>query len=224
MLDVPQRTAARSPPTTPINPKPNGRRSVPFGPGEAAARTATPCYPARAWAASSADTSRSLGPGNAQLETELLEEPGGLLAERDRRGALLGAVGLPLPGDHERGHPLGPRGFVDGADSGVYSVAPLARLNAAESMATPIAEAARAEYFTALGGRPVHHTLANHWARVIEMLYAAERMNELLADPDITSKDIRTIPTETPTVGVGVVEAPRGTLIHHYETDRKSVV
>ena len=104
------------------------------------------------------------------------------------------------------------------------SVAPLARLNAADGMATEEAQRAYEEYFKTLGGKPVHHTLANHWARVIEMLYAAERINELVNDPDITSDDIRTIPTEKPTVGIGVVEAPRGTLIHHYETDEKGII
>jgi len=118
---------------------------------------------------------------------------------------------------------VGWKGFTDGPDSGVYSVAPLARLNASEGMATPRAQEAREEYFKTLG-RPVHHTLANHWARVVEMIYAAERMVELLNDPEITSPDIRTIPTATPTVGMGVVEAPRGTLFHHLETDANGII
>ena len=120
--------------------------------------------------------------------------------------------------------PLGWKGFSDGPDTSVYSVAPLARLNAADAMATPEAQKAREEYFATLGGRPVHFTLANHWARVIEMLQAAERMRELVNDPEITGKNIRTIPTATPTVGIGVVEAPRGTLFHHYETDEKGLI
>ncbi|AXA34794.1 MAG: Ni/Fe hydrogenase subunit alpha [Candidatus Hydrogenedentota bacterium] len=119
--------------------------------------------------------------------------------------------------------PIGWKGFVDGPDSGIYSVAPLARLNASERMATPEAQKAREEYFATLG-YPVHHTLANHWARVIEMVYAAERMNELINDPEITSTEIRRLPTEVPSVGIGVVEAPRGTLIHHYETDERGVL
>ena len=61
-------------------------------------------------------------------------------------------------------------GFVEGGESGVYAVAPLARLNAADGMATPEAQKAYEEYFTTLGGKPVHHTLANHWARVVEMI------------------------------------------------------
>jgi F420-non-reducing hydrogenase large subunit len=120
--------------------------------------------------------------------------------------------------------PMGWKGFVDGKDSSVYAVAPVARLNAADGMATPLAQNACDEYFKTLGGKPVHHTLANHWARVVEMIQAAERMVELLNDPEIVSKDIRTIPTQIPTIGYGVVEAPRGTLFHQYETDERGIV
>ncbi|MDR7523676.1 MAG: Ni/Fe hydrogenase subunit alpha [Armatimonadota bacterium] len=120
--------------------------------------------------------------------------------------------------------PVGWRGFVDGPDSGVYAVAPLARLNVADGMATPLAQAAYEEFYATLGGKPVHHTLANHWARVIEMVYAAERLQELAHDPEITSADLRVLPTTTPSVGIGVVEAPRGTLIHHYETDDQGLI
>ena len=120
--------------------------------------------------------------------------------------------------------PLGWKGFEEGPQSSIYSVAPLARLNASEGMATPHAQKAYEEFFATLGGKPVHHTLANHWARVVEMLQAAERIVELTNDPEITSNDIRTIPTAKPTVGIGVVEAPRGTLFHHYETDERGLV
>ncbi len=113
------------------------------------------------------------------------------------------------------------KGFVDGEDSGVYCVAPLARLNAAEGMATPLANHAYQKYVSMLGGKPVHHTLANHWARVIELLYAAERMQELADDPGITDDNVRTLPTAVPQEGIGVVEAPRGTLVHHYQTDEQ---
>jgi F420-non-reducing hydrogenase large subunit len=119
---------------------------------------------------------------------------------------------------------VGWHGFEDGPESGVYSVAPLARLNVSESLATPMAQEAYEEMFATLGGRPVHHTLANHWARVVEMVYAAERFVELAADPEITDPEVRRIPTETPTVGIGVVEAPRGVLIHHYESDGRGVL
>jgi F420-non-reducing hydrogenase large subunit len=63
-----------------------------------------------------------------------------------------------------------------------------------------------------------------HWARLVELLYAAERSLELSQDPEITSPDIRIIPTATPDEGVGIIEAPRGTLIHHYITDNKGVI
>lgn len=119
---------------------------------------------------------------------------------------------------------VGWKGFADGPDSGIYSVAPLARLNVSEGFATPKAQAAYEEFFKTLGGKPVHHTLANHWARVIEMVYAAERINELINDPEITSKNLRTIPDKTPKIGIGVVEAPRGTLFHHYETDENGLI
>ena len=119
---------------------------------------------------------------------------------------------------------VGWNGFSDGAGSGIYSVAPLARLNASDGMATPEAQKAYEELLSTLGGKPVHHTLANHWARVIEMLQAAETLRQLADDPLLTGKEIRTIPTEKPTVGVGIVEAPRGTLIHHYETDERGLI
>lgn len=119
---------------------------------------------------------------------------------------------------------VGWKGFAEGTSSGVYAVAPMARLNAADGMATPLAQKAYEEYFKVLGGKPVHHTLANHWARVVEMLQAAERMVELVNDPEIVSGEFRNIPINTPRIGFGVVEAPRGTLIHHYETDEKGLI
>jgi F420-non-reducing hydrogenase large subunit len=119
---------------------------------------------------------------------------------------------------------VGWQGFTDGAGSGVYSVAPLARLNVGDGMATPLAQEAYEEMFSTLGGKPVHHTLANHWARVVELLYAAERLKELAGDPELIDPNVRTLPTETPREGVGVVEAPRGTLFHHYRTDSRGVI
>jgi F420-non-reducing hydrogenase large subunit len=120
--------------------------------------------------------------------------------------------------------PVGWKGFTDGADSGIYSVAPLARLNAADGMATPLAQEAYEELYATLGGKPVHHTLANHWARVVELLYATERLKELAADPELIDPNVRTLPTATPREGIGVVEAPRGTLFHHYVTDDNGIV
>jgi len=119
---------------------------------------------------------------------------------------------------------VGWKGFTDGPDSGVYRVAPLARLNASDGMSTPLAQAAHDHMYETLGGKPAHNTLAFHWARLVEALNAAERMVELLEDPEITSTEIRNEPTETPEEGVGIVEAPRGTLIHHYWTDGEGIL
>ncbi len=119
---------------------------------------------------------------------------------------------------------VGWKGFVDGKDSGVFRATPLSRLNASDGMATPLAQEAYEKFYSTLGGKPVHHTLATHWARLVELLYAAERLLELSKDPEITSPNIRTIPTAKPDEGVGIVEAPRGTLTHHYITDENGII
>ncbi len=119
---------------------------------------------------------------------------------------------------------IGWKGFVDGPDSGVVRAAPLARCNAADGMATPLAQASYDKMYGTLGSKPAHCTLAFHWARLVEAQYAAEHMLELLQDPDITSGEFRIEPTETPTEGIGIVEAPRGTLVHHYTTDQRGIL
>lgn len=119
---------------------------------------------------------------------------------------------------------IGWKGFVDGEDSGVYKATPLSRCNAADGMATPLANAEYKKMYETLGGKPINHTLATHWARLIELLYAAERWVELATDPQITSKEYRVLPAQTPTDGVGCVEAPRGTLTHHYTTDERGIL
>ena len=119
---------------------------------------------------------------------------------------------------------VGWKGFVDGRESGVYQATPLARLNASDGMATPVAQEHYESMYATLGGKPVHQTLATHWARVIEVMYAAERAVELAGDEEILSAHTRTIPTATPSEGVGCVEAPRGTLYHHYVTDEKGIL
>jgi F420-non-reducing hydrogenase large subunit len=119
---------------------------------------------------------------------------------------------------------VGWKGLTDGIESGVYRATPLSRLNAADGMPTPLAQAEYEAMFSILGGKPVHATLATHWARVIELLGAAEIALDLARDPEITGTQIRTIPTRVPTEGVGTVEAPRGTLTHHYVTDEKGIV
>jgi F420-non-reducing hydrogenase large subunit len=120
-------------------------------------------------------------------------------------------------------------GFEEGADSGIYRATPLSRLNVADGMATPLAQAEYERFYQTLtgdgsGATPVHQTLATHWARLVELVYATERTMDLARDEELTNPDIRTIPTETPTVGIGSLEAPRGTLTHHYVTDERGIV
>ncbi|HTP64528.1 MAG TPA: Ni/Fe hydrogenase subunit alpha [Geobacteraceae bacterium] len=128
---------------------------------------------------------------------------------------------------------VGWNGFTDGPESGVYSSTPLSRLNVSDGMATPLAQEEFESFYEAFGSQktngryqPIHHRLATHWARLIELLYAAERMRELAGDPEITSPRVRNIPDPAAFKGVGVgsVEAPRGTLTHHYESDEKGVL
>ncbi len=126
---------------------------------------------------------------------------------------------------------VGWKGLVDGKDSGVYCATPLSRLNAADGMATPLAQEAFDKFYTTLGStkvngryQPVHLRLATHWARLIELLFASERMLELVTDPEITDPDVRVTTTNTPTEGIGSVEAPRGTLTHHYCTDENGIL
>lgn len=126
---------------------------------------------------------------------------------------------------------VGWKGFVDGKDSGVYCATPLSRLNAADGMATPHAQEAYEKMYTTLGSKksngrfqPIHQRLATHWARLIELLYSAERMLELSTDEQITDPNTRPLVTEIPDEGVGCVEAPRGTLTHHYWTDENGIL
>jgi F420-non-reducing hydrogenase large subunit len=117
---------------------------------------------------------------------------------------------------------VGWKGLIDGSESGIYRVGPLGRLNVADGMATPKAQKEYDKMYSTLGGKPVHATLAFHWARLIELMYATERALELITDGDIVRKDIRNKPG-APGEGVGIVEAARGTLIHHYQLDEKAL-
>ena len=134
---------------------------------------------------------------------------------------------------------IGWKGFTDGAESGVYCATPLSRLNVSDAMATPLAQEHFERMYDAFGSKkmetggskkeggryePVHHRLATHWARLIELLYAAERMLELARDPEITSPDVRRIPEKIKGEGIGSVEAPRGTLTHHYVSDENGIL
>ena len=121
---------------------------------------------------------------------------------------------------------VGWKGFVTGPNSGMYRVGPLGRINVCSGYTTPLAQKeyeVLAKTVKDLGVTgPVHHTLAYHWARVIELQYATERMLELASDKKITSGDIRG-PFKEPKEGVGICEAPRGTLIHHYASDKNGL-
>ena len=118
---------------------------------------------------------------------------------------------------------IGWKGMKDGKDSGIYRVGPLGRLNAAEGMATPMADKEYKRFYETLGGKSVNSTLAFHWARLIELLYATERADELIKDSEITSKKVRN-PVGEPGEGIGVIEAARGTLYHHYKLDKDGLI
>ncbi len=110
-----------------------------------------------------------------------------------------------------------------GRELGWNRVGPLARLNICDHISTALAEEARQAYFAFAGGKPVNRSLYYHWARIIEMMHCAELIRDLLHDPDILSDDLRREGHRRP-VGIGVVEAPRGTLIHHYEADDRGMI
>lgn len=119
---------------------------------------------------------------------------------------------------------FGWQGMVDGMDSGVYRSTPLARLNVTEGLSTPLAQQAYEEFYDYMGGKPVHATLATHWARLVEMLHAGEKALAFARHEELTDPNIRIIPTGTPSEGVGIVEAPRGLLTHHYITDEQGIL
>jgi NAD-reducing hydrogenase large subunit len=110
-----------------------------------------------------------------------------------------------------------------GEEEGWYRVGPLARVNNCDFFSTPLAEAERQEFMSIGNGLPVQSTMAYHWARLIEVLHCAESIAELLNDPDLMGTDLRT-KGELQHIGTGVIEAPRGTLFHHYEIDDDGIV
>lgn len=116
----------------------------------------------------------------------------------------------------------GPFALEDNAPS-LYRVNSLARINVADYITTPLAQK-ELEEFRNLFGRPAQLTLLYHWARLIELLYNAEMAVKLLKDPEITSRDTRATVTPRAARGIGVVEAPRGTLIHDYTTDEDGLL
>jgi F420-non-reducing hydrogenase large subunit len=114
-------------------------------------------------------------------------------------------------------------GFVEGETSSIYTASPLSRLNVADRMATPRAQEAFEEMFATLGSKPCTAQLAAHWARLVEMVQAAEYLQRFCDDPEITSDTFRVIPRRITGEGVGIVEAMRGTLTHHYTCDENAI-
>ncbi|MGZ5577164.1 MAG: Ni/Fe hydrogenase subunit alpha, partial [Methylobacter sp.] len=110
-----------------------------------------------------------------------------------------------------------------GQEQGWYRVGPLARVNNCDYIDTLLAEAARVEFKAHSGEAMVHSTLAFHWARLIEVLHCAESIKQLLHDPDIMGHDL-VAQGEKRYEGIGVIEAPRGTLFHHYQVDENDIV
>jgi NAD-reducing hydrogenase large subunit len=110
-----------------------------------------------------------------------------------------------------------------GSEQGWYRVGPLARVNNCDFFSTPLAEQERRAFIAVGNGRPLQATLAYHWARLIELLHCAEAIRELLHDPDLLGDDLL-VHGELQGRGVGVIEAPRGTLFHHYEINSDGIV
>ncbi|MCG6863039.1 MAG: Ni/Fe hydrogenase subunit alpha [Chromatiaceae bacterium] len=110
-----------------------------------------------------------------------------------------------------------------GPEAGWFRVGPLARVNNCDRFDMPLAEQERHDFMAAGEGRPLQAALATHWARLIELLYCAEAIEDLLADPDLSGGDLR-IDGAMREKGIGVLEAPRGTLFHHYEIDGDGLV
>jgi len=156
--------------------------------------------------------------GNLELydgTLRMIDQAGGLLEEFDPRNY------LDYLGEHveDWSYLKFPFYKKQGFPEGVYRVGPLGRLNAATAISTELANKELDEFKKIGNGKPVHETLYYHYARLIEMLYAAERARELVADDEIVSKDTRVKVERKAGEGVGVIEAPRGTLIHHYWAD-----
>ena len=111
-----------------------------------------------------------------------------------------------------------------GAERGWYKVGPLARVQVCDFIPSPLAEAERQKMIAIGEGHPVHGTLLYHWARLIELLHAAETVRDLLDDPQILGKDLMADKGAVRGEGIGVIEAPRGTLFHHYHVNEDDLV
>jgi len=154
---------------------------------------------------------------------------GGLRARDERGGIIFDGVDYRDYGDfiHEQvkswSYMKFPFIVSRGPSRGWYRVGPLARVNNCDFITTPLAEEERQVFASHGNGEPVHATLAYHWARMIELLYTAEAIRDLLADDDLLGDELVTR-GEPALEGIGVVEAPRGTLFHHYRIDADGLV
>jgi NAD-reducing hydrogenase large subunit len=110
-----------------------------------------------------------------------------------------------------------------GPEAGWYRVGPLARVNTCDFIDTPEAEAARKQFMAVTAGKPNNITMAYHWARMIELVHSIEKIKALLNDADLQGTDL-VVKGERREQGVGVIEAPRGTLFHHYKVDENDQV
>lgn len=110
-----------------------------------------------------------------------------------------------------------------GREKGWNRVGPLARMNICDFITTPLAEKARQEFISFTGKKVNNSTMYSHWARLIEVLHCAEAIKDLLHDPELLGNDL--VRYGTPRLkGIGIIEAPRGTLTHHYEVDEKGMI
>jgi NAD-reducing hydrogenase large subunit len=111
----------------------------------------------------------------------------------------------------------------EGREKGWNRVGPLARINMCDFITTPLAEKARQDFISFTGKKVNNSTMYSHWARLIEVLHCAELIKDLLYDTDLMGNDL--IRKGTPrSKGIGIIEAPRGTLTHHYEVDDKGMI
>jgi NAD-reducing hydrogenase large subunit len=154
----------------------------------------------------------------------------GIMRFRDAEGNIVADMERPKDYQQFIGEAAVPHSYLKapffkpiGYPQGVYRVGPLARLNVADSCGTPEADTELVEYRQRLG-RIVHSAFHFHYARLVETLYALERMEQLLDDPDILDTHVRALAGVNALQGVGIAEAPRGILIHHYKVDPQGAI
>lgn len=116
-----------------------------------------------------------------------------------------------------------PSGWKGFSEESVIRVGPLARINIVDKIPSEKAGEEYGKMIDFFGEKPIHNTIAYHWARVVEVVYCIEKMLEIINDSDIVSKNIISLTGEPKYEGIGVIEAPRGTLIHHYRVNDKLV-